>query len=643
MIISIGLFLGYVIFNIYTLCFAKKNLFLCVETNKKSIMDLLSAKILTAAAGTAAGYILASGDKKQQTPTPTPKPGTINTETIEESLVDDPYTSGRVITSSTQPSVNKPLYFGDKNKPYDPFYDYTGTNFYNQESINIAGISDPIRILRVRIIPEFVCLSKKYLTGTSVYNDDNLETDKHYVKINGDAVTAKMRIEVFNPSIYDVPLTKAQVEDIKINGVKMHVLKPTNKTDVGFATLSYYDANRGITNYIPGNWNLILQAQRNKFWRFLGIYPNIDITPANIPAMGSFCCDIDLPDMYDISAIEGITTEKGGYYKMPAFVAPTVGNQGGSLEVKFAFESGVKTGTVTAALYRGKKPAATKWVENYTPQYIGDLYPNLFNIKSADIAEQWQQAISLYNNTWAKCFEVDNAAMDYIDAVKAVEIKDKILELLTQEQKKSDNYINLTIKHFSNAYAMAYALTYNNIYDNYTPQAPTYDAKYELAYVYYKWYRGALEIPVAKANYIEAWNKDIANPVLLESMRYYANVAAGTTTTTTTTQTEQLDEQVPTTTTPAPNAMSRGGSNVTMKDYYTVIDESGNELGYDIMPGGTEASGTSSRQASGGTTTPTTTTGTSSRNTAGSGSGVSYRQTTTNADRTTRASGGGRR
>lgn len=597
-------------------------------------MDLLSAKILTAAAGTAAGYILASGDKKQ-TKAPTPKPGTINADTIEDSLIDDPYTSGRVITENTQPSVNKPLYFGDKNKPYDPFYDYTGTSFYNQESINIAGISDPIRILRVRIIPEFVCLSKKYLTGTSVYNDDNLETDKHYVKINGDAVTAKMRIEVFNPSIYDIPLTKAQVEDIKINGVKMHVLKPTNKTDVGFATLSYYDANRGgITNYIPGNWNLILQAQKNKFWRFLGIYPNIDITPANIPAMGSFCCDIDLPDMYDISAIEGITTEKGGYYKMPAFVAPTVGNQGGSLEIKIAFASGVKTGTVTAALYRGKKPAATKWVENYTPQYIGDLYPNLFNIKSADIAEQWQQAISLYNATWAKCFEVDNAAMDYIDAVKAVELKDKLAEILGT----SDN-INIGISAFARIYTLYYALKYNNIYDNYTPVLPNYEQKFELAYALNRWFKNVAEIPVAKANYIEAWNKDVVNPVLLESMRYYANVAAGTTTTTT--QTEQLDEQVTTTTTDAPNAMSRGGSNVTMADYYTVNDESGNELGYDIMPGGTEASGASSRGTSDATTT-TTTTGTSSRNTAGSGSGTSYRQTTTDADRTTRASGGGR-
>ena len=587
-------------------------------------MDLLSAKILTAAAGTAAGYILASGDKKQtKAPTPTPKPGTINTETIEDSLVDDPYTSGRVITENTQPSVNKPLYFGDKNKPYDPFYDYTGTSFYNQESINIAGISDPIRILRVRIIPEFVCLSKKYLTGTSVYNDDNLETDKHYVKINGDAVTAKMRIEVFNPSIYDIPLTKAQVEDIKINGVKMHVLKPTNKTDVGFATLSYYDANRGgITNYIPGNWNLILQAQKNNFWRFLGIYPNIDITPANIPAMGSFCCDIDLPDMYDISAIEGITTEKGGYYKMPAFVSPTVGTQGGSLEIKIAFASGVKTGTVTAALYRGKKPAATKWVENYTPQYIGDLYPNLFNIKSADIADQWQQAISLYNATWAKCFEVDNAAMDYIAAVKAVELKDKLVELLGT----SDN-INIAISALARNYTLYYALKHNNIYDNYTPALPNYEQKFELAYALNRWFKNVAEIPAAKANYIEAWNKDIANPVLLESMRYYANVAAGNTTTTTT-QTEQLTEPVTTTTTDAPNAMSRGGSNVTMADY----------------PGGTEATGASSRDTSTTTTTttPTTTTGTSSRNTAGSGSGTSYRETTTDADRTTRASGGGR-
>lgn len=603
-------------------------------------MDLLSAKILTAAAGTAAGYILASGNKKQtKAPTPTPLPGTINAETIEDSLIDDPYTSGRLITENTQPSVNKPLYFGDKNKPYDPFYDYTGTSFYNQESINIAGISDPIRILRVRIIPEFVCLSKKYIPSLGVYNTGDLSnnTDVSQIEINRDAIDLKFRIEIFNPSIYDVPLTLGQVEDIKINGIKMHTIKPTYYFANGAAGISFMLVNSDkvggntpredtliFRDDVPDAFIRALKAIRNKYYKFIGKFPNIDITPINVPAMGSLCSDVELPDLYDYDAIVGMEALNQAHGKMSkAPIFPNAGNEGGSLEIKFAFESGVKTGTVTAALYRGKKPAATKWVENYTPQYIGDLYPNLFNIKSADIAEQWQQAISLYNATWAKCFEVDNAAMDYIDAVKAVEIKDKILELLTQKEKQSPNYINLTIKTLSNAYAPAYILKYNNIFDNYTPQVQTYDAKYELAYAYYRWYRGALEIPVAKANYIEAYNKDIANPVLLESMKYYANVAAGTTTTTTTTQTEQLVEPATTITTDAPNAMSRGGSNVTMADY----------------PGGTEATGTSSRGTS-DTTTTTTTTGTSSRDTEGSG--ISYRETTTDADRTTRASGGGR-
>lgn len=611
-------------------------------------MDLLSAKILTAAAGTAAGYILASGDKKQQTPTP--KPGTINAETIEESLVDDPYTSGRVITSSTQPSVNKPLYFGDKNKPYDPFYDYTGTSFYNQESINIAGISDPIRVLRVRIIPEFVCLSKKYIPSLGVYNTGDLSnnTDATQIEINREAILAKFRIEIFNPSIYDIPLTYGKVEDIKINGVKMQVLKPTYHFDNGLAAISFMligsdnvsgDKPRIDTaifrSDIKDAFIRALNAVNNKYLKFIGKYPNIDITPINVPAMGSLCSDVELPDLYDYDAIVGMEAVNLGHGKMTkAPILANAGSEGGSLEVKFAFESGVKTGTVTAALYRGKKPAATKWVENYTPQYIGDLYPNLFNIKSADIAEQWQQAISLYNNTWAKCFEVDNAAMDYIDAVKAVEIKDKLAELLGT----SDN-INTAIRVLSGNYNLYYALKYNNIYDNYTPALPNYEQKFELAYALNRWYKNVAEIPAAKANYIEAWNKDIANPVLLESMKYYANVAAGTTTTTT--QTEQLTEPVTEITTPAPNAMSRGGSNVTMADYYTTTDESGNELGYDIMPGGTEASRASSRTTS-TTTTPTTTTGTSSRNTAGSGSGTSYRETTTDADRTTRASGGGR-
>lgn len=227
-------------------------------------VSILASKILAAGAGALAGYLLYkpetnkggnnSGKNKDDKSNNSymPTSSEVITATANIQRAENPYVFGRVIEGDvTDSRINSAFYFGDKNKPYDPFYDYT--DFHKRTEIDSLAASNPLAILRARIIPEYTAVAKRFVdfVGDPFLKDGRNNSSAILVK--NYCVDIRFRVEVFNPSAYPIAINKLGIETISYNNTEMYQLAANTEGIEALAS----DAAVGIKSFLTYIRNII--------------------------------------------------------------------------------------------------------------------------------------------------------------------------------------------------------------------------------------------------------------------------------------------------------------------------------------------------------------------------------------------------
>lgn len=522
--------------------------------------SLLASKLLAAGAGALAGYLLYkpetntggnnSGKNKEDKDWFVPKvdlnsgAAVMNAVTVE-AYEENPYEFGRVLEGTvTDSRVNRPYYFGDRNKPYDPFYDYTDA--IDKSYLTISGeLAEPFNFIRCRILPEFFVLDKEFvdylgeLMSTAHDEWDRLVGNRHDTKqllVQGWKVGVRFRVEIFNPGLTPIPLTHLGIKQVEINGVQVQPFNETyrgNKTDAAEIEkdrrnyrLGYVNKNGvfrewpstysvvgddGATKIVSVTWENLVEGIKNNYWG--GFYYPYDYTPENIPAQGSMFQDWFLPDLYPVSSLFGYETvhHNSHWYAMKNAPTEDTWRMGQSFFVKMLFSSGGEDHVIEAALYGGSKPEfkldnpARFWAE-----YVGSNMPNLFVPQNYPAADAWRNIHTKYDKTFDECYSVDMAAYWYLWAVH----KENLAESLAKAIGENKSYI-LNLKSNMQLPARSRAKL----------DSPEYQQLYRY---YFNTFVGVdLTVDAAKAVYLDVLKASVNNPVLLPSLKYWAEQAAG--------------------------------------------------------------------------------------------------------------------
>ena len=588
-------------------------------------VSLLTSKILAAGAGALAGYLLYKpetktggnngGKNKENKDRFVPKvdlnsgAAVMNAVTVE-AYEENPYEFGRVLEGTvTDSRVNRPYYFGDRNKPYDPFYDYTDA--IDKSYLTISGeLAEPFNFIRCRILPEFFVLDKEFvdylgeLMRTAHDEWDGFVGNYHDTKqllIQGWKVGVRFRVEIFNPGLTPIPLTHLGIKQVEINGVQVQPLNETyrgTKTDAAEIEkdrrnyrLGYVNkdgvfrewpstdivvGDDGATKIVSVTWGDLVEGIKDNYWG--GFYYPYDYTPENIPAQGSMFQDWFLPDLYPVSSLFDYETvhHNSHWYAMKNAPTEDTWRMGQSFFVKMLFSSGGEDHVIETALYGGSKPEfkldnpARFWAE-----YVGSNMPNLFVALNYPAADAWRNIHTKYDKTFDECYSVDMAAYWYLWAENKARLESKIRSILGVSPNEFD----------STTPARKRQMLKNEYYSN-----ATSEQKQELNNLLTLWRNTfkspELSVTDAENTYKETYKNYVTKGVtLLPSLKYWAEQAAGA----------------------APES---------------------------IAPGTSSRSGNTSRGTSAGTSTTTTTTGsgltrggssTTTTTTTSSGSGTSTR------------------
>lgn len=608
-------------------------------------VSLLASKILAAGAGALAGYLLYKPEKKQGGNNGGQSKDAANKDSVKyselvQSYIDErraeyPCEFGRVLDGTViDERVNRPYYFGDRNKPYDPFYDYT--DFQNKGELLESGM-DPFRFCRARIIPEFFSYSERYVRalGWQIKVDKNefegffvdAYTPQDQFNVDGFATDIRFRVEVFNPSILPVPISKLGISSITLNGEPMGVLRDTYLGDVDKGNEAIDDRkdkkNWAVGFHYNGQFYEVGQTYRTekvgdqfvsessgesiisisvpygllrlKETAWGGFAYPYSYTPETIPAQGSFFQDWFLSDLYTEKALAtiykaGMLHYKYNFKEKP--YAPKAYDGAGSLEVKLFFASGESEGILDAALYRGERPSNIANNTTYYPEYIGSLLPGLFNPSQSNILLLWDNAKDLYNAAFDSSYGVDMAAYWYLWAENKARLESKIRSILGVNPDEFD----------STTPARRLQMLKNEYYQN-----ATSEQKQELNNLLTLWRNTfkspELSVTDAENTYKETYNNDVTKGVtLLPSLKYWAEQADGA----------------------APESIAPGTSSRTSNPNRNAVpDYRDTSAGTSTSSRTTTTENTGSGLTRGGssTTTTTTTTGTSTRSVNGVSSG----------------------
>ena len=539
-------------------------------------VSLLTSKILAAGAGALAGYLLYkpetktggnNGGKNKEDKSNNnyiPTSSEVITATANIQRAENPYVFGRVIEGDvTDSRINSAFYFGDKNKPYDPFYDYT--DFHLKTEIDSLAASNPLAILRARIIPEYTAVAKRYVGPIGVN-----------ILAEGECIDLRFRVEVFNPSAYPIAINKLGIASVQYNNEDMYTVQTNYKSNVGrfvglnrnlssfhpaqlliahygeelfvdrysekykasnfehfvkddydnSVDINYIHSNLSNNQLLPydrkektplyfnyGNWLEAVKGLTEERWQGF-TYPNY--TPENVPAQGSFFQDWFLNDLYSFSSISRFSQE-GAFLRFKANI-PTAAQPNLLVGLKFANDDTSTEGVIYTSLYSGNQPPTVPvdYKFNYVSENFGNIYAGLLDAKNAGIVDMWQTIHEKYDADFDSCFGVDMAAYWYLWAVNKAALEAKIKSLLGVSGAEYWDPTRTPIqkKRLLDKVGEAGSEKRKQIND--------------LLLLYKNVFSTELTITDAENTYKEAYKNDVAKGVtLLPSLKYWAEQAAG--------------------------------------------------------------------------------------------------------------------
>lgn len=526
-------------------------------------ISLLTSKILAAGAGALAGYLLYKpetnkggnngGKNKENKDWFVPKvdlnsgAAVMNAVTVE-AYEENTYEFGRVLEGTvTDERVNRPYYFGDRNKPYDPFYDYTDTT--DKELLTQGGeLAAPFHFVRARILPEYFAYDKEFVPYLGFYKKtpgwDGWDSSDYWceeLRVQGWKVGVRFRVELFNPGLNPIKISHLGIEQVEINGI---AVQPFYATYVGQETepqkqiddkahwnFGYYENKNGsfftkVGGYRGGMEAFLVELMRGiKEDAWNGFHYPKDYTPENIPAQGSSFQDWFLPDLWPIDSLLSIKDiERNAYYyimKNPPAEDSWSKSDGGSFFVKMKFASGGEDSIVEAALWRGARTYGEKLPARAWTEYIGsDVFANLFTPINYPAATRWQELKAKYNAAFDSSYGVDMAAYWYLWAVNKAALESKIRSISGVDPNEFD----LNNKTPAECKSL---LLKSEVYKNATSEQK--QQLNELLTLWRNVFKSTeLTITEAENTYKEAYKNDVTKGVtLLPSLKYWAEQAAG--------------------------------------------------------------------------------------------------------------------
>lgn len=539
-------------------------------------VSLLTSKLLAAGAGALAGYLLykpetnkggnnggKNGGKNKSNNSYVPTSSEVITATADIQRAENPYVFGRVIEGEvTDSRINSAFYFGDKNKPYDPFYDYT--DFHLKTEINSLAASNPLAILRARFIPEYTAVAKRYVGPIGVN-----------ILAEGECIDLRFRVEVFNPSAYPISINKLGIASVQYNNEDMYTVQTNYKSNVGrFVGLnrnlsSFHPAQHLIAHYgeelfvdrysetykasnfehyvkddydnsvdsnyihsnlsnnqllpydrkektpllfLSGDWLEAVKGLTEERWQGF-TYPNY--TPENVPAQGSFFQDWFLNDLYSFSSISRFS-KKGAFLRFKANF-PTAAQPNLLVGLKFANDDTSTEGVIYTSLYSGNQPPTVPvdYKYNYISENFGNVYAGLLDAKNAGIVDMWQTIHEKYDAAFDSSFGVNMAAYWYLWAVNKAALESKIKSILGVSPNE------LTTP------ARMHQMLKSEVYQNATSEQK--QQLNELLTLWRNVFKSTeLTIKEAEDTYKETYKNDVTKGVtLLPSLKYWAEQAAG--------------------------------------------------------------------------------------------------------------------
>lgn len=516
-------------------------------------VSLLASKLLAAGAGALAGYLLYkpeankggnNGGKNKETKSNNsyvPTSSEVITATANIQRAENPYAFGRVIEGDvTDSRINSAFYFGDKNKPYDPFYDYT--DFHYKTEIDSQAASNPLAILRARIIPEYTAVAKRFVdfVGDPFLKDGRNNSSAILVK--NYCVDIRFRVEVFNPSAYPIAINKLGIETISYNNTEMYQLAANTEGIEALAS----DAAVGIKSFSDiysenywreDNWKEVdgvryrrpwavnsknfastVAAYTKQSWSWFFTYPNY--TPENVPAQGSFFQDYFLTDLYpEEILVRGIRVNPGAPNDLLIYDFPTAAQPNLLVGLKFANDDTSTEGVIYTSLYSGTQPPTVPvdYKYNYISENFGKVYAGLLDAKNAGIVDMWQTIHEKYDAAFDSSFGVYMAAYWYLWATNKAALDSQIKSLLGVSG--NDYWASTTTP-----------IQKKKLLDK-VGEAGSEKRKQisDLLLLYKNVFKSTeLTISEAENTYKEAYKNDVTKGVtLLPSLKYWAEQAAG--------------------------------------------------------------------------------------------------------------------
>ncbi len=336
------------------------------------------------------------------------------------------------VSEETEQATVPSLYCGRSTQPYDSFYDYDGVAggyYLDRADINAMGLLGDTSIVRARLIPEFLLIAKvpdgaKHLAVGNRLNVMN----RHYetIDVTVDArIDVAFRVELFNPSDYPLPLTGVAIKEIFLNEQRLyrdvdvvdHDDKGSYESESSSFTV-FKDANSNYTPYvIPPRGSLFL-----------------DVTARGL-ITSSFSMQEDKETRTKDTGLSsgpnaGNNTITYDYIHRILFMQYNQPTENSDGMVKLALNvtgANNEARTLTAGLYRGARPQGGIKALEYERQYVGNLFPDLFIAKDAEL-DQLTAAAAATNNEkrFLRTFRIDLAARDYYVSERAEAVSEAL-------------------------------------------------------------------------------------------------------------------------------------------------------------------------------------------------------------------------
>lgn len=390
---------------------------------RKVKFNIMLSKILSIVGGAVVGYALLNKQNKQSTDDKVQalidKEKELEEREAEVTAREEEQIASEVIVENLPTrKVDKKMYMYDKGKPYDPFYDYTDAMQDSQIQLNSDVYSAPEKVLRARIIPEETMVS--YSDGSTI----NGEWGRIWV--NGRFVNIQTCVEVFNPTDYEVSISKCKVDGFTLNNRKLtRFIMQSDDTD--------YRSRRGeyITRAIErGSCSKNLSM-------FVADFPNEDLSTITIAPHASWFIWLradNLLNDIDIENTELWITDKYEYRYKINTTEYTANYPTGGLSFRLLIHNDSHSddffGALPVALYQSQRPKAVENLGNqWQKQYLGNLFGNQFTPKEKwldELAEELKG--TRYYDVKDKYFKKDIVGNYYLNALKAEQILNEIRE-----------------------------------------------------------------------------------------------------------------------------------------------------------------------------------------------------------------------